>query len=425
MNRKMKTKKIPGNTICDNSLCLLLEGYLYIQNRRIRYNTDIFQTRLLGKKAICISGEDAARFFYNNEYFKRKEVAPKRIQKTLVGENGVQGLDGADHMKRKEMFMSLMTPKSMMQLSEFTKEQWEINSKKWNNKTIILFDEAQTLLCQVACRWAQVPLYPKEAIKRANDLGKMIDGFGAVGPRHWQGRCARKRSEKWIEDIIVKIRRNQIRPSENSAAYAIAWAKDVNGKLLGRKVAAVELLNIIRPIVAIATYITFGVLAMIENPDCRIKLALNGDAYNEMFVQEVRRFYPFTPYVAAQLKKDVIWKGYLLKKGTLTLLDVYGIIHDNRLWAKPYDFIPERFKNRSYSKYSFIPQGGGDYNSGHRCAGEFITIEVMKTSFNYITNHLVYRVPKQNTSYRLTRIPTLPKSRLVLKVKLKEKGNKM
>lgn len=33
---------------------------------------------------------------------------PGRIQKTLLGEGGVQGLDGAAHQHRKKMFMSLM-----------------------------------------------------------------------------------------------------------------------------------------------------------------------------------------------------------------------------------------------------------------------------------------------------------------------------
>lgn len=76
---------------------MLLEGYSFIQNRCYKYKTDIFQTRLLGQKAICMTGEDAAKVFYDNKYFKREDVTPKRIQKTLTGQNGVQGLDESDH----------------------------------------------------------------------------------------------------------------------------------------------------------------------------------------------------------------------------------------------------------------------------------------------------------------------------------------
>ncbi|MPM98763.1 Fatty-acid peroxygenase [bioreactor metagenome] len=166
--------------------------------------------------------------------------------------------------------------------------------------------------------------------------------------------------------------------------------------------------------VAIATYITFGVLAMYEHPECRKKFQLRDNVYNQMFVQEIRRFYPFTHYVGAQVKKSFTWKQYDIKKGTLVLLDIYGTNHDSRLWLNPYEFIPERFNNWTYNAFTFMPQGGGDYSKGHRCAGELVTIEVMKASLDFISNHLTYKVPKQNLNYRLSRIPTLPKSRFVM-----------
>ena len=409
------TKTIPCDRTIDNSLSMLLEGYLFIQNRCNHYKTDLFQTRLLGQKAICMHGEEAARVFYNDTYLKRKDVTPKRVQKTLTGQNGVQGLDGYAHSNRKQMFLSIMTPENIKALVDITNAQWETNSTKWINKRIVLFDEAQALLCQVVCKWAGVPLHSCEIKQRASDLGKMIDGFGAVGPRYWQGRCARKRSEEWIRTIITKIRSQQLSPTSNTAAYTIAWHLDENKKLLDTQIAAVELLNIIRPTVAIATYLTFSVLAMKEHPECLQKWKEGGPAYQQMFVQEVRRFYPFTPYVGAQVKRSFIWKQYPFKKGTLILLDIYGTNHDPRIWGKPYSFRPERFQNWTENLYSFMPQGGGDCSKGHRCAGEMVTTEVMKSSLNFIVNHLLYQVPKQNLHYRLSRIPTLPKSRFIMK----------
>lgn len=408
------TKKIPCDKTIDNSLSMLLEGYSFIQRRCYKYKTDIFQTRLLGRNAICMTGEDAAKVFYDDTYLKRKDVSPKRVQKTLTGQNGVQGLDGIAHINRKQMFMSIMTPENIKLLIDYTTRQWEKNSVKWKNQNIVLFDEAQIIMCQVACKWAGVPLRNSEIKKRATDLGKMIDGFGAVGPRYWQGRCARKKSEKWIKDIITEIRSHTLSPAKDSAAYTIAWHLDEHKKLLSTQIAAVELLNIIRPMVAIATDITFGALAMYEHPECRLKLHFRDNAYHHMFVQEIRRFYPFTPYVGAQVKKSFIWKQYYIKKGTLILLDIYGINHDPRLWLKPYEFNPERFNNWVDNTFAFMPQGGGDCNKGHRCAGELVTIEVMKASFDFITKHLTYKVPKQNLSYRLSRIPTLPKSRFLM-----------
>ena len=43
-------------------------------------------------------------------------------------------------------------------------------------------------------------------------------------------------------------------------------------------------------------------------------------------------------------------------------------------------FSPDRFADWEGSPFGFIPQGGGDYLMGHRCAGEWVTVEVMKVN---------------------------------------------
>ncbi len=418
---------VPVDKTPDNSLALLMEGYEFIQNRCRKYQSDIFITRILGEKVICISGEEASKLFYDNEKFKRKGAAPKRVRKTLFGENGVQALDGNEHIHRKEMFMSVMTPYNLGRLEKLTKDQWEMAAGKWENKKgglnrrpcvnknyIVLFDEVQKIMCKVACQWAGVPLKKEEAGKRACDLGKLVDGFGGVGLRYLEGKYARKRTEKWVRNMIHQIRNQKLAAGKNTAAYNIAWHRDLKGKHLSSQVAAVELINIIRPIVAIATYITFGALAMYEHPDCKIKLVMNENHYDLMFVQEVRRYYPFTPFVGARVKKEFVWNRCFFKKGTLVLLDVYGINHDSRIWKKPYEFYPERFRNKNVKPFGFIPQGGGDYYTGHRCPGEMATIEIMKASLTYLAGKLEYRVPRQNLKYSMARIPALPKSRFII-----------
>jgi len=412
---KNEIKKIPCDKTIDNSLLLLFEGYPFIQNRCKKYKSDIFETRLLGHKTICMRGEEAAKIFYDDEHFIRKNVGPKRVRKTLLRQNGVQCLDGSAHKDREEMLMSIMNYENLKLLIQYTREQWETNTKNWNNKDIVLFDEAQVIMCQVACRWVGIPLKSNELNQRAVDLGKMIDGFGAVGLRYWKGKCARKSCEKWIAHKITRIRSQKIQPNKCTAAYIIAWHRDENKRILNTQIATVELLNIIKPIVAIATYITFGALAMHKNPACRLSLKTDAHNYRQLFVQEVRRFYPFTSFILAKVKRSFFWKEYYLKKGTLVLLDVYGTNHCEKSWSRPYEFIPERFINWDDNRFSFIPQGGGDFDKSHRCAGELVTVEIMKESFNFLTNNLSYKVPKQNLNYPLCRIPTLPKSRFVIK----------
>ncbi|MGY0694824.1 cytochrome P450 [Virgibacillus sp. FSP13] len=418
-----RTGKVPHEKTIDNTMKVLSEGYMYIPNRCRRFQSNIFKTRLLGQKVICMSGEEAARQFYDTEKFQRKGSAPKRVQETLFGKNGVQTMDGAAHKHRKQLFMSLMTPERLKWLRELTEKQWEAAVKKWTKaKELVLFDEAREIMVRISCEWAGVPLKEKEVKQRANDLGDMIDAFGAVGPRHWAGRSARNRSETWIRNIIEKVRAGKLDAPEDSALYAMAWHRNLNGKRLDAQMATVELLNIVRPIVAIARYVMFGALALHDHPETREKLQADEDDYSQHFVQEVRRFYPFGPFLGAKVKRDFIWQDCRFTKGTLVLLDVYGMANDPAIWKEPNEFWPERFKHWKGSPFDFIPQGGGDYDKGHRCAGEWVTIEVMKTSLEFLTQKIDYKVPKQDLSISKVRMPTLPKSRFVIKdVRLKSK----
>ena len=403
--------KIPQDRSLDSILALKFEGYEFVSKRCQRYQTDIFQTRLLLKKTICLRGESATKIFYDPEKFIRKQAAPKRLQKTLFGQGGVQGMDGDAHRHRKQMFMSLMSDEGIQRLADLTKEQWLAYARKWSQMDrVVLFDEAREVFCRASCIWTGVPLPESVVKRRTKDLGAMIDGSGAVGLKHWQARRSRKRAEKWIEQIIQQVRNNQLEISKSSALYAIANHRNLDGALLDKHTAAVELINILRPTVAIARYVVFAVLALHEYPECRQKLQDGGDKYCEWFVFEVRRYYPFFPFAVAVVSQDFNWRGYHFPQGRRVLLDLYGTNHDPKLWLNPEDFYPERFDEWNESQFSFIPQGGGDYYINHRCPGEWITIELMKVTLNFLTQSLKYNVPQQNLEISLSRMPTIPKS---------------
>ncbi|WP_053220151.1 cytochrome P450 [Virgibacillus senegalensis] len=409
-----KDRRVPREKGLDNSLALMQEGYLYIPNRCRQFQSNIFETRLLGQKAICMSGEEAAKVFYDNDRFQRKGAAPKRVQKTLFGVNGVQTMDGASHHHRKQLFMSLMTPKRLQVLKDITAEQWQASMTEWERQgKVVVLEESRKILYRVGCKWAGVPVEEGKVAQHARDLGSMIDAFGAVGPRYQRGRLARNRMEQWARQIIKDVRSGKWKPSEETAAYAMAFHRDLNNKRLTTQMAAVELLNIIRPIVAIASFITFGAMAIHQHPEVREKLWADADNYRQLFVQEVRRFYPFGPFTGARVRRNFTWQGYSFKKGTLVLLDIYGTNHHPEIWEEPEQFRPERFQTWKGSPFDFIPQGGGEYEMGHRCAGEWVTIEVMKTSLAFLSR-MDFRVPAQDLSIRLSRMPTLPKSRFII-----------
>lgn len=407
--------RIPNTLEFDSTLSLLVDGYEFIPNRCDRLQSDIFQTRFLLEKTICFRGLEAAQVFYDTEKFSRKNAAPKRVKNTLLGQGGVQGLDGPLHHQRKQIFMSLMTPEHMERLGDLTEHQWYEAAKQWEQQEqVVLFHEVEKLLCRAVCTWSGVPLPESEVAHRSQDMSAMIDGAGGVGPRHWQGIGARNRAEAWIKGILTQVRDQQLEVPENTAAHAFAWHRDPEGNLMDLQVAAVDLLNVLRPTVAIARYIIFAALALHQNPHCRPKLQTNEDNYQELFTQEVRRFYPFFPFAAARVCEDFEWRGYPFPKGRRVLLDLYGTNRDPDLWGNPKTFSPERFLKWENNSFTFIPQGGGDHYTNHRCAGEWITIRLIKRALDFLVNHLDYEVPPQDLSINLTRIPTIPKSRFII-----------
>jgi fatty-acid peroxygenase len=406
---------IPKEQGLDHTLSLLREGYLYIPNRRQGFRSDVFETRLLGKKAICLSSKDAAELFYDNTKFKREGAAPERAVQTLFGENGVQSLDGEQHKHRKELFMSVMTPEELKRLAAIHEEEWHRATDQWADMDeVILYDEAKEILCRTACRWTGVPVLEEEIPKLTKDLAAMYESPTAVGPKHWAGRRSRNRVEKWMKEIIGQIRQRNIDIPETSVVYKFSWHHDFDGQLLDEDIVSVEMLNLLRPMVAISIFITFLAHALHQHPEEEQKLREHEEQYQQ-FIQEVRRFYPFFPFAGAIVKKDFTWNEFQFKKGTLTLLDLYGINHDSRIWDNPDQFEPSRFENWEGSPFDFIPQGGGDYFLGHRCAGEFATLDILNVSLGHLLESIEYEVPQQDMSYSLVSMPSLPHSGVIFK----------
>lgn len=406
----------PSETALDSTPALMREGYLFIPRRCRKHQSDIFEARLLLQKTLFMSGPEAAATFYDRSKFTREGAAPRRLKKTLFGEGGVQGLDGEAHLKRKALFMDLMTHEQIQTLVSLTRAHWLTRLTHWQNAAqILLLDEMHEIICRGVCEWAGVPLPEREVSQRTKDIALLFETPGAIGIRHWQGRWARHRAEKWLAGLIERVRAHELNVNDQMALYRVAWHRDHDGSLLAPGTAAVELLNVLRPTVAVGRYIVFAALALHEYPACRSALAgEEGDTYRSWFVEEVRRFYPFFPSVVAKVKTEFAWKGLRFPKGRRVILDLYGTNHDSRAWANPDVFDPERFRGWEDDGVSLIPQGGGEASVNHRCPGERIALALTDMAVTMLVSSLRYDVPEQDLSIDFAEIPALPKSGFVI-----------
>ena len=403
---------VPHTAAVDSTLAFLREGYPFIQRRCAELDTDVFTTRLMGRRAVCVSGHEASRMFWQPGRFTRRGAIPPTTLMLLQDAGSAQTLDGEDHRHRKAMMMSLQTPADRARMVTIAQEEWRAHVVRWPAQgRVSLFDETESVLCAAACRWAGIPPPQIEHARLTREFSAMIDGAGTVFRRTIQGLLLRSRTEHWARGLVEAVRAGQLAPPPDSPLAVIARHRDRDERQLGADIAANELINVLRPVVAVARFIVFGALAMHEYPEWRARIATGDEATLTSFAQEVRRFYPFFPAVGARVLDAFDWRGLHFAEGTWVLFDMHGTNHDPRLWPEPQRFRPERFMGWQGDGFDLVAQGGGDYLTGHRCPGEAMTVDLVKAALHLLASEVVYTVPRQDLTISLSRMPALPASR--------------
>lgn len=408
---------VPHTRSFDSTLKLLAEGYPFFQRRCAELDTDVFTTRLMGRRAVCVSGHEASRMFWQPKRFTRRGAVPPPTLMLLQDYGSAQTLDGEDHRHRKAMMMSLQTPGDRARMVAIAQEEWRARFAHWPAlRRVTLFDETERVLCAAACRWAGIPASQVDQARLTQEFSAMIDGAGNVFRRTLRGLLLRRRTERWAKGLVAAVRAGRLAPEPGSPLAVIARHRDRDERPLGVDIAANELINVLRPVVAVARFIIFGAQAMHEYPEWRPRLATGDAAALTAFAQEVRRFYPFFPAVGGRVLDAFDWRGLHFAEGTWVLFDMYGTNHDPRLWLEPQRFRPERFMAWQGDGFDLVAQGGGDYLTGHRCPGEAMTVDLVKSALHLLASEVVYTVPRQDLGIDLSRMPTGPASRFQIEV---------
>lgn len=394
---------VPGCT-----LGLLGDPYRFVMKQCARLGSDAFQGRLLFRRTLFLMGEDAAVLFYNPQLFQRQGAAPLRLQRTLFGVGGLQALDGAEHRRRKALFMDLVaSPEVVEQFSRLFGAALREAARDWpQQESVDFYGEVRLALTRSICAWAGLPLEEDEVEERCEQLSALFDQGRLFGPPHWRTWWRRRQAERWCRQALADLARGRRQAPQDSALHALLHYHDSSGQPLPPHEAAVELLNILRPVVAVSVYAVYVALALEAYPAYRERLRAE-ESFLPHFVQEVRRFYPFFPHAVARTRSAFEWNGLRFPAGTRVLLDLYGTNHDARAWTAPDVFHPERFQRRTPGAYALVPQGGGDAWMHHRCPGEALTLGLMAETARLLAREMEYRVVSDR-GLQWSRLPPLP-----------------
>ncbi|MFF5219295.1 hypothetical protein [Micromonospora sp. NPDC000442] len=252
----------------------MLDGYAWLPALLRRVGGSTVQTRVMGQRALVLRGPDAVQFFYDERHVRRHTAVPEPVQGTLFGHRAVHTLDGADHRHRKAMFLSLLTdPCGVAALVEQVAAAWDdALAMSGDGRQMVLFDEASRVITKGVCGWAGIDLDDAGVAPVARDLTAMVDGFATLGPRHWRARRARRRREDWLTALVEQVRAGAVTAPAGSALDEITGHRHRDGQLMDGKLAAVELLNIIRPTVAVSWFVAFTAHALHRWPEQRDRL---------------------------------------------------------------------------------------------------------------------------------------------------------
>ncbi|MCD2499288.1 cytochrome P450 [Microbacterium nymphoidis] len=408
----------------DDAWGLLVHGYRLSERvwSRVADGARAAPMRLLGKDAVLVRGAEGVELFYDAQRIARHGAMPAPVQEILFGHGSVHSLDGTEHRHRKAAFVDVAYDEQQVhRFAPLVEEEWRTELTAWQEGgERSAYDAAVGAFGRAVMRWAGVPGTPEARTRWARRLAQIVDGFGtpyapgfvlAAANRWWSDRHAAK--------LIAAVRSGRLEPRDDSALKVWAWHRDANGALLPERLAGVELQNTLRPMVAVARFVAFAARDLHDHPSWRARIAretrergtLLGGPLATAFAQEVRRTAPFVPMLPGWALQDTVLDGQNVAAGGRVVLDIRGTDSDGASWADPGVFRPERFVGvADYEAIAaFIPHGGADVATGHRCPGEKLAIAGLTAAVAALSDPGV-RISDDGLDVNLRRLPTRPAS---------------
>jgi cytochrome P450 len=102
--------------------------------------------------------------------------------------------------------------------------------------------------------------------------------------------------------------------------------------------------------------------------------AFNELRYLDAVCCETLRLNPVAPLIGRTLRSNLALKGRDLPAGVAVGVSIVGLHRRPELYPEPDRFLPERFLEREYGKFEYIPFGGGS----RRCLGASFAVYEMK-----------------------------------------------
>lgn len=379
----------------------------YLESNYLRYG-DVFHAPIVtnAKQQLLLSHPEALRRLFTEEN-KEFYVVGSDLVRILVGDYSVVSLEGEAHLKERKL---LLAPFQREDISAYGQAICQITEKVFDQLTPGTTFSARSLFSKISGQVILKVVFGIDNEERFRQLEQLIHelmdaltsplivstfffpflrkDLGAKSPWGYFRRLQQKIDQLLYAEI--RDRRAQHNPNRNDILTLLVSAVDEEGNGMSDRQLHDELLTLLLGAYeTTASAMSWALYWLHEFPETREKLLQEldtlGDSPETMTVfklpyltaacNETLRIYPGSTITDQRnVIKPIELMGYQLEPGTQVYGCIYLTHHREDLYPEPKKFKPERFLERQYTPYEFLPFGGGS----RRCIGENLALLEIK-----------------------------------------------
>jgi cytochrome P450 family 110 len=347
-----------------------------------------------------------------------------QLLQALLGEHGIVLLEGEAHKRQRQLLMPPFHGDRMRSYGEVIQAITRQVMRNWQIGTTF---RVRPIVQSISLQIILQAVFGLENGSRCEEMRQrliqMLDRFGSpIGAMLLFYPFLRKDWGAWspwgrfiylreqVDDLLyaeIAERRAHPDPNRTDILAMLLGAQDDSGQPLTDIELRDELITLLfAGHETTASALTWALYWIAALPQVRTKLlaefaTLDADPdpmtgasllpqaiarlpYLTAVCQETLRLYPIAMSAFPRVvKQSIEIAGYALEPGTVIMPSIYLAHHREEVYPNPKQFKPERFLERQFSPYEYLPFGGGD----RRCIGAaFALFEMKLVLFELLSN---------------------------------------
>ncbi|MGD1805558.1 cytochrome P450 [Dapis sp. BLCC M126] len=358
---------------------------------------DIFTMITAVGEVVCVSSPKVLQEILTKDN-KEYESPGSKVLQPLFGEYSMLSLEGDRHRRERKLLMPPFHGDRMRNYGELI---CNITKEAASNLTVSQTFIARKLMQEITMQVILQAVFGLYDSPRLSQIRLMLTDFIELTASplrasllffpwlqkdlgSWSPWGKYQRQQQKLNELLyteIATRRSQLDPNRTDILTLMLLARDEEGQGMTDQEIRDELITmLVAGHETTATALAWAVYWVHKQPEVYQKLmeeleTLETDAdpmtifrlpYLTAVCQETLRIYPVAILTfPRRTKQPVELEGYQLEAGKMIQGSIYLTHHREDLYPEPKKFKPERFLERQFSPYEYLPFGGGS----RRCLG--------------------------------------------------------